>query len=263
MSAPAPERALRLSLIAWGLGDLSMGRRSGFAWLALEALMLAALVATTLLWADTTWYLLPFLLGVAFLVVWAAQAVLAYRRARLLQAASPAAPPRSPAAVIAWLTIPLLAWGTGFWLIGAGGASPSAALDAFVTRWPAFQPRPSQEGDAPTTLGAAAIDRQAAIALFRLQELCDQGELADDCDAATKNLLRDVRVSINRTDGGSVTAVAELVRYQQFPSRFLGIFQGADLRPVPVEVVLALDLRAQPAFWGADRWTIVNASAGS
>ena len=76
-------------LIGWGLVDLSMGRRrAGFAWLALEAVAVAGVTATTVVLADTTWYLVPYILGVAFLVTWAGQAVAAYRRVKSLQGAS-------------------------------------------------------------------------------------------------------------------------------------------------------------------------------
>ncbi len=255
----APERVLRLSLIGWGLGEMAMGRsRVGLAWLVAEAVMLAAVVASTLLWADTTWYLLPFLLGVAFLVAWTVQAVLAFRRARAGLAASPAARARSPAAIVAWLTIPLLAWGTGFWLIGSGASSAAGAVDDFLARWP--------EVEIPTAVGSptsgADIERVAGVALASLRQSCADGRLADGCHASTRNLLRDVRITFTSADDLRATAVAQLVRYERFPSRFLGIFQGADLRPVPIETILTLDLEAQAATWGALRWAVVNASAG-
>jgi hypothetical protein len=257
MTAPPPERVLRLSLIGWGLGEMAMGRsRIGLAWMIAEALLLAAVVATTLLWADTTWYLVPFLLGVAFLVTWTAQAVIAFRRARSMQAASPAAPPRSPAAVAAWLMVPLLVWGTGFWLVGGHAATPSAVVDEFVSRWSQLEIPAAVVGP----ISGDDIDRVASTALANLALSCAIGELAAaDCGANTKNLLRDVRFTISQGDEGHATAVAELVRFERFPSRFLGIFQGADLRPVPIETVLTLELETQPAALGAQRWTIVNA----
>ena len=252
----SPERALRLSLVGWGLGHLAMGRsRAGLAWLALEAVMLAAVAAATLLWADTTWYLLPFLLGVAFLVLWAAQAVAAYRRARSMHAASPESRPRSPAATIAWLTLPLLAWGTGFWLVGTGAATPSAVVDDFLGRWPEL-PIPTA---VVSPISGEDTDHVASMALADLALSCAMGRLAADCDAAPQNLLRDVRFSISATDETHATAVAELVEYERFPTRFLWIFQGADLRPVPIETVLTLQMEAKPAALGAHRWSIVNA----
>ncbi len=252
----APERALRLSLVGWGLGHLAIGRsRAGIAWLALEAAMLAAVGTASYLWADTTWYLLPFLLGVAFLVLWAAQAVDAFRRARSLHAAAPDSTPRSPAATIAWLTLPLLAWGTGFWLVAASAATPSAVLDDFVTRWPELEIPAAVVS--PTS--GEDIDHVASMALANLSLACEVGRLAGDCDAATKNLLRDVRFTISSIDDTQATAVAELVEYERFPSRFLWIFQGADLRPVPIETVLTLELQTQSAVLGAQRWSIVNA----
>ena len=259
MTAPTPERALRLALIGWGLPDLAMGRtRAGAAWLALELLLASAIVATSVLLADTTWYLIPYLLGVAFLVLWAASAVRAYHRARSLQAASTATP-RSPAATIAWLTLPLLAWGTGFWLFAAEAATPAAVMDRFVSRWADLEPME------PTPLerlgGVPFVDREAAEALWRLRELCEAGLLADDCGEASENLLRDVRVTLVERDGTHASAEAELVQYRRVPTTLFGIFEGSELVPVPVASVLHLELEAQPAALASREWTIVNAEA--
>ena len=106
------------------------------------------------------------------------------------------------------------------------------------------------------------IDRVAGVALANLAQRCAIGRLADDCVTGTRNLLRDVRVSITSADETHATAVAELVRFERFPSRFLGVFDAAELRPVPVERVMTLELEAQPAALGARRWTIVNARSG-
>lgn len=260
MTGPTPERALRLALVGWGLGDLAMGRRSaGYAWLALELLLAAGVLAATLVLADTTWYLVPYLLGVAFLAIWAGQAVAAYRRAKSRQAASTAAP-RSPAATVAWLTVPLLAWGTGFWLFAAEAATPAAVVDRFVSGWADLEPM-----EPPAVLGPLGggpfVDREAAYALYRLQELCDAGRLAADCGDATENLLRDIRVTITPLDATRATADAHLVDYQRRPSRLFGLFDGSELVPVPVESVLRLDLEAEPAALGAREWVIVNARA--
>jgi hypothetical protein len=258
VTSPTPERALRLALVGWGLGDLAMGRTSAAAaWLALEAILLAATAAATLLLADTTWYLVPYLLGVGFLVIWAGKAVATYRRAQQLDGAAPTNQPKSPAATVAWLTLPLLAWGTGFWLVAAGAATPAAVMDRFVSYWSELEPH----APAPTTGHGPAVDPAAAEALYRLQELCDAGRLAADCDVAPENLLRDVRISITETDDTHAVAEAELVEYRRRPSTLFGIFQGSELVPVPVESILRLDLEAQPAFLGAREWAIVNAEA--
>lgn len=258
MTAPTPERALRLALVGWGLADLAMGRRrAGIAWLVLELLLGAGVVAATLIWADTTWYLVPYLAGVAFLVIWAAHAVATFRRARSLQAAS-TSPARSPAATIAWLAVPLLVWGTGFWLVGAGAATPSAVVDDFLERWPELE----IPGAVVGPISGEDIDHVASMALADLALDCAMGRLPRDCDATQKNLLRDVRFTVSFADETHATAVAELVEYERVPTRLLWIFQGTDLRPVPIETVMSLRLEAQPATLGARRWTIVNASVG-
>ncbi len=136
MTAPDPGRVLRRSLLGWGLGHVALGR-STLGWSLLGAEAVAALLVAwlTIGLASSSAYLIPFLAGMAFIVAWAWQAVAAYREARGRPAEPSDAPVRSPAAAIGWLSLPLLVWGTGFWLIGADAATPAASLDRFVTAW--------------------------------------------------------------------------------------------------------------------------------
>ncbi|HET6380567.1 MAG TPA: hypothetical protein VFH63_05970 [candidate division Zixibacteria bacterium] len=264
----SPGRVLRLSLLAWGLGDLALGRtRRGLAWLVAEALGLVLVAVTTLLLADTTWYLVPFLAGMAFIALWAVQAITAYRRASGLPAPpahGPMEPPsRHPAtgrraAAAAWLTLPLLAWGTGFWLVAAQSATPGAVLDRFVTAWPTLH---AEALDARLAADPEAVRSEARRALTRLESLCAAGRLSADCADADSALLRDLRVRLASADEPEATAVAEVVRYVRRDSRFLGIFSGTELVPVPVEEVLALELGAVEAPFGSRRWVILNAEA--
>lgn len=266
MRRPSPGRVLRLAVVAWGLGHLSMGRRlSGAAWLGTEAVALAAVAASTLLFADTTWYLIPFLLGMAFIAGWMAQAVLAYRAALRLHGAIPPTERRSPAAAAAWLTLPLLAWGTGFWLIGAGAATPAAVVDRFVSGWQAATSaadgRPYPAGWPPAE-DPRVVEGAALAAVDRLRDLCAAGLPAESC-AAGSGLLRDVRVRISvAPEGDAATAVAELVRYERRPSRIFGLVTASELVPVPLQRILTLQLAARPAALGGARWTIVNAQPG-
>ncbi|HUH16761.1 MAG TPA: hypothetical protein VMM85_02315, partial [Methylomirabilota bacterium] len=120
MSRPEPGRVLRLALVAWGLGHLAIGRTlTGRILLAAELGAALTVAWLTVGLADTSLYLVPFLAGVAFLVAWTWQAVDAYHAAHGLVGARPPTPERSPAAAIGWLSLPLLLWGTGFWVIGA------------------------------------------------------------------------------------------------------------------------------------------------
>ncbi|HTE64904.1 MAG TPA: hypothetical protein VK736_01430 [Candidatus Binatia bacterium] len=260
MSGAAPGRVLRLAILGWGLGDLAMGRRlAGAGWLIAEVAGLTAVAALTLALADTTWYVLPFLAGMGFIVAWTAQAIAAYRRAQRSSGAFPTAASGSSAVAVAWLTMPLLAWGTGFWLFAAESATPGAVLDRFVTAWPtsdvrAWDPSLSER---PGELGEAA-----AIGRIRLSVMCAAGMLADDCGETAENLLHDIRVRITAETGTRATAVAEVVRFERRPSRFLGIFAASELVPVPTEPILRLDLAARPAALGSARWTIVNAEPG-
>jgi len=102
----------------------------------------------------------------------------------------------------------------------------------------------------------------AAIARERLGELCVAGMLADECGETPENLLHDIRVRITAETATSATALAEVVRFERRPSRFLGIFEASELVPVPTEPILRLELAARPAALGSARWTIVNAKPG-
>lgn len=260
MTAAAPGTVLRRALLAWGLGHLALGRRgTGSVLLAAEVAGAAIVVFLTISLADTTAYLVPFLAGIGFLVAWAWQAVAAYRAARLGAGAIGPTPPRSPAAAIGWLALPLLAWAAGFWLIAADQASPSAVLDRFVSDW--TDDRLAEEGWPDRIVDDAD---QAADAL---EELCAAGALREPCDAGDADRFRDMRVRLVREESGAATAVAEAVRFERRGSRVLWLFEATELVPVAVERLLTLQLSADPVTTpldlGARRWRLVEAAPGS
>ena len=259
MRDAAPGRVLRLALVAWGFGDLAMGRRGrGIALLVAELIGLVLIVVSAVLLADTTWYLVPFLIGMAFIVAWSLQAVAAFLRAQRLQGAIPPPSTRSPAAAAAWLTVPLLLWGTGFWLFAAQSASPAAVLDAFVTEWPDVGSHPI---DASVAADPVEVSLQAERALETLRELCGSQGLTQNCRDEASALLINVRMRIEAQNDEDAIAVAEIVRFEREPRTFLGIVEASELVPVPIAPILRLDLEAQPAPLGSARWIIVNAEA--
>lgn len=259
MRDAAPGRVLRLALVAWGFGDLAMGRRArGVALLVAELIGLVLIVASTILLSDTTWYLVPFLVGMAFIVAWTVQAVAAFLRAQRLQGAIPPPSSRSPAAAAAWLTVPLLLWGTGFWLFAAESASPDAVLNAFVTEWPAVATQPI---DASVAADPVQVSLQADRALDTIRDLCGSQGLTESCRDEASALLINVRMRIEAQTDDDAIAVAEIVRFERQPRKFLGVFEASELVPVPIASILRLDLAAQPAPFGSARWIIVNAHA--
>ncbi len=244
MSAPDPGRVLRRALIAWGLGHLLIGRTGLGRGLLVAEVVSALLVAwLTIGLADTSAYLIPFIAGAAFIVAWTWQAVDAYRSAVGLQAARPPTPERSPAASIGWLSLPLLVWGTGFWLIGAGAATPAAVLDRFVTAW--------SDGQLDERWPAAVVEEAEAAA----------ATLDDGLDR-----FRDIRISVVTRSAQRATAVAEAIHYERRESRFLWIFPGSELVPVADDRLLTLDLVARPVELpgggdiGAVRWELTGVS---
>ena len=243
MSVPDPGRVLRRALVAWGWGHLSLGRAAaGRALLVAEVAALLLVTWLTIGLADSTAHLVPFLAGVGFLVAWAWQAVAAYRAAREMEAARAPTPERSPATAIGWLSLPLLAWGAGFWLFGAHSATPAAALDRFVTAWTADE---LDAGRWPASVVRAA-DRAA-------------DRLGDGADR-----FRDVRFSIVDADDGRAIAVGNAIHYERRPTNLFGIFPGSELVPVTDEELLSLEVVAVPVELpgggdiGAVRWELVG-----
>jgi hypothetical protein len=243
VTAADPGRVLRLSLLAWGLGHLALGhRRTGIGLLVAEAVALLLVAWLTIALATTSAYIVPFLVGTTFIVAWAWQAVDAYRSAHARAPARGPTPERSPAAAIGWLSLPLLLWGTGFWLIGPQAATPSAVLDRFVTAWA----NDALGTDWPPSVRAAADEASR--------------RLGRDADR-----FRNLRVEIVRLDGRRATAVADATHFERRASRFLGIIPGSQLVPVGDERVLTLELEAVPVELigggdiGAVRWELVNA----
>ena len=243
MIVPDPGRVLRRALVAWGWGHLVIGQVAvGRALLVAEVAAVLLVTWLTIGLADSTAHLVPFLAGVGFLVVWAWQAVAAYRAAREMQAARPPTPERSPATAIGWLSLPLLAWGAGFWLFGAHAATPAAALDRFVSAWTADE---LDAGSWPTAVVRAA-------------------ERAADRLAAGPDRFRDVRVSIVDAAADRATAVGSAIHYERRPTSLFGIFPGSELVPVTDERLLSLEVVAVPVQLagggdiGAVRWELVG-----
>ena len=236
MTPPEPGRVLRLALIGWGLGHIALGRHAiGRALLLAEVIGIALVAWLTIGLADTSAYLLPFLAGTAFIVAWAWQAVDAYRATLALLPARTPAPERSPAAAIGWLSLPLLVWGTGFWLIGAHSATPAAVLDRFVSDW---------------TAGSLGTDWPPSV--------------IREARATTPATGLDLRVRLADADSSRATAVAEAIHYERRDATFLGVFPGTMLEPVADEPLLTLELAARPVELpgggdiGAMRWELVS-----
>jgi hypothetical protein len=265
--SPRPQTVLRLALLVWGLGHLAIGRRGAAIALVLAEVVAALVVAYLFMGlADGTWYVVPFLAGVAFLMAWATQASLAYQGALSLLATGAATPPPPRAAAIglAWLTLPLLLWGTGFWLFAGSAATPAAILDRFETSWPDLAGGSGLDPALGVDASSSASTREA---LGMLQRLCGESMLTTDCAADAGNLLRDVRIAVVQKGPGTASATVTVVSFERRPSRFFGLFAATELVPVPRQTLLTISLRAVPAplpggvSLGAQRWRIVDVTS--
>jgi hypothetical protein len=260
-----PGRVIRLALLVWGLGDFALGRRSiALVWLIAEVVAAALLAYLFIGLADTTWYLIPFVAGALFLVAWAIQAALAYLTALHRSAGGRQPAPRAAAAAMAWLTVPLLVWGGGFWLASGSASGPAATLDHFESSWPSLANGGSLD---PELRADSRLTTAARGALQALNRLCAQGSLTSDCSVSPRNLLRNVRISLTSDGADAALASVSIVSFERRPSQFLGLFAGTELVPVPRQTLLVLRLRADPVAFpgdlrlGAQRWQIVDASS--
>ena len=257
MSRPEPGHVLRLALIAWGFGHIALGRRAtGSGLFILEAVALAGLVVLALTLGSGTLDLIPFVAGLLFIAAWAAQAVHAYLGARA-PAEEEAPTGRTPAAAIAWLTLPLLAWSSGYWLVAGEAASPAAVTDRFVADW---------TGDRLTDASwSPAVRRAGDRAHDRLVDLCADGRLPEGCEAGGSELFRGVRWRIVEEDGMEARAIGEIVAYEQRRTTFLGVFSGSETVPVPLDELLTLELGAEPVQAPlpveAHEWVVRRASS--
>jgi hypothetical protein len=259
VSGETPDGVLRRALLAWGLGDLALGRRrAAIAWLTAEGLGIGLIAFLTLAYIATSWYLVPFLAGIAFIVVWAVQAIAAHRRA--IRATDAEASPASSPAAIAVLTIPLLIAGAVFWLAAGSAGSPDAVLDRFVGEWASVADGRATWG-ASLTSDPAGLTGQAVDAVALLRQLCAAGKWGEDCNGSAAGLLRGIRLQFVAEGAEQAIATAETVRYEQRGSRFLGIFPSTELVPISTGEVLRLALAASPAPFGGARWSIVRAEA--
>jgi hypothetical protein len=245
VTGPEPGRVLRRGLLAWGLGHLLLGRHAaGRALLVVEILALALVAWLTASLADTSLYLVPYVAGFGFLVAWAWQAIDAYRAAQRLGGTAGSVPERSPGTAIAWLSLPLLLWGSGFWLAGAQRATPAAALDRFVTAWTA-----DEMSSAEWAPAIRRVARQVG------------GSLGTGADR-----FRDIRVRLVEGDGSGASAVVEAIHFERRRSSFLWIFPGTELVPVADEQLMSLELTADEAALvgggdiGAVRWNVTGAT---
>ncbi|HEX2883855.1 MAG TPA: hypothetical protein VHQ42_04710 [Candidatus Limnocylindria bacterium] len=244
MTSPEPGRVLRRALLAWGLGHLLVGRPAAGRGLLLAEIVAVLLVAwLTASLASTSLYLVPYLAGFGFLVAWAWQAIDAYRTAQRLAGSAGAVPERSPGTALAWLSLPLLVWGSGFWLVGAEHATPAAALDRFVTAWTADALTP-EEWPPAVRRAARDVDRR----------------LGTEADR-----FRDVRVRLVEQEGDGASAVVEAIHYERRAASFLWVFPGTELVPVADRRLLELELTAgeAPLVGGGDigavRWKVIAA----
>jgi hypothetical protein len=242
VSRADPGRVLRRAILVWGLGHVALGRTlMGVVLLAAELAGVLLVAWLTFGLSESSAYLVPFVAGVVFLVAWAWQAIAAYRSAQA--APTDEVPRRAPAAALGWLGVPLLLWGTGFWLDGARCATPAAVLDRFTTAW--------------TT---------SSLGQEWSQRVTDAADRAADRLGDREERFRDVRIRVVDEDGSTATAVAELIHFERTETTILGIFPATELTPVVDRTVLTLELEAKPVELpgggdiGAVCWALESAS---
>jgi len=230
-----PGRVLRRAILAWGLGHFALGRPGiGASLLVAEVIGVILVAWLTAGLSESSAYLVPFMAGILFLVAWAWQAIAAYRSASARDQPADDMQRRAPAAALGWLGVPLLIWGTGFWLDGARCATPAAAVDRSIA-----QRRSETSRD-------------------------EAAQRIDDAIERATDQSRDLRIRIAAQDDESATALGELIHFERTQTTILGIFPATELTPVVDRVLLTMELEAQPVELpgggelGAVCWELVS-----
>ena len=262
-SAVDPGRVLRRSLVAWGLGHLSLGDGRGWALLGLEIAWLTAFGLSLALLQTDRW-LVAYGLLAGFIVAWVAQAVNAYRKARVRSGANTGA---------AWLLAVapfVIALLTGFWLFSGAEASPAATFQRYIGAWhhddaAAAVGLFAQPPDAPTLVGQ--WEAQESFIAARIDELADANpEFSLDTENPDTNLRFDLHDQAAADSGASpVQFDIHVVRQVSLPTTFFGLVPATRTETRIVDTVGSATLVRRPldgalAATGASVWLIEGVS---
>jgi hypothetical protein len=207
-----------------------------------------------------------FLALMAYLAVWAAQAVDAHRRAVLLGS------PNEGAIQILVLAPVAIAAFTLFWLVAGSGGTPAAVLQRYVSAWRQDQAVAARELF-ETPPAAPELDArwstQADYLAARLTALRGSLGTASGIDPAqpwTSLLFRPEVTPAGReatAPGAEAVIGIDVVRQVTVPGSFFGLFPTASQESRPVERIGAVRLRAVPrepvlGVAGGIVWRIVS-----
>ena len=245
-SLPSGASVLRRGLLIWGLGHVSIGDRRGWVLMALQPLVIIALLMVAAQLIDGTRWVIVFPPLAAILAFWVAQAVHAYRRAVEL-GARPGG--ELQAAFFLPVAVGVL---TVFWLIGGRHGSPTATLEAYAVAWLSNKPDAAEQlyVTPPTSESlAAGWAAQSDFLTGRVDVLARQYGPTSGLDPSEP--YDNLRFGEPTPAGtGRQTVEIDIVRSQRVEDTILGIVPTATQENVIVEPVgtITLALVDQPAF---------------
>jgi hypothetical protein len=264
---PSGASVLRRGLLVWGLGHIAIGDRRGWLLIALQPVVILALLMVGVQLIDGTRWVIVFPPLVAILAFWVAQAIHAYRRAVEL-GATPGG--ELQAALFLPVAVGVL---TVFWLIGGRHGSPTATLEAYAIAWLTGKP------DAAAHLYVTPPGSDALAAKWSGQSdyLTDRVTALAALYGPTSGLDPDepydnLRFGEPTPAGpGRQTVEIDIVRSQRVEDTILGIVPTATQENVVVEPVgtITLTLVDEPAAdWlpfgrlSSEAWRIEDVTIG-
>lgn len=232
----------------WGL--LAVGDARGVLVLALAVAGLAAFVVMALPYVGGTLVELVFLAGAALVLGWAAQALIAWRRAVRRREALGLATDDGGALAVLWLAPVAIAAATVFWSVAGAGASPGSRAAAYVGAWWEDRPEAAADDFVPP-LDPAAIEaawgRQADRlhnALVRAAAEAPAGGIDPD------RPFESIRFSEDQAAGAADTARTirmDIVSRVLVQDRLLGVLPTTSQRLETVAEVGSIELQLERA----------------
>ena len=216
--------------------------------LASAVISIVALVVIAAPYADGTAVTVVFLAGAGVAILWAAQALLAWRRAVRRRQPFGLAVDDGGAISLLWLAPPLVVAATVFWSLAGGGSSPAARTAAYAEAWWSGRAERAAEGfEAP--LDPAVLEAAWARQAPRLRNLlvAAAAEAGPSGGIDPDRPFESIRSS-EVPSGGEAAATTRVIRLElvkRVPARdsLLGIVGTTTQRLEPVAEIGRIELR--------------------
>jgi len=208
---------------------------------------LIALATIAAPYADGTAATLVFLAGAGLAIFWAAQALVAWRRAVQRRQASEVPTDDGGAMALLWLAPVVVAAATVFWSLAGGGAGPGARAAAYAEAWWAGRAERAStdfvDTLAPATLEAAWARQSPRLRNLLVSAAAQAGPTGGIDPDRPFDSIRSTEEPGDGADATTRTIRLELVSRVPVRDSLFGILQTTSQRLEPVADIGTIELR--------------------